>query len=134
MIHVFDAYGTLLDVTAALRHVRERIGPKTDAVAALMRQKQLEYTWIRTLGHLPWRDFRALTAEALDYALAAHEVDASAALRAEVLALYDRLDPFPEVPEALRRLAAGGARLGVLSNGTQAMLDSAFGAAGLTPL
>lgn len=134
MIHVFDAYGTLLDVTAAVRRVRARIGEATDAVAATMRAKQLEYSWVRTLGQFPWRDFRALTADALDYALAAHGVAADAALRREIIALYDRLDAFPEVPATLQRLASGGARLGVLSNGSQGMLDSVFGASGLAPL
>jgi 2-haloacid dehalogenase len=134
MIHVFDAYGTLLDVTAAVRRVRARIGDATDGVAALMRAKQLEYSWVRTLGQFPWRDFRVLTADALDYALAAHRIDADEGLRREIIALYDRLDPFPEVPATLQRQASGGARLAVLSNGSQDMLDTAFGASGLAPL
>ena len=48
--------------------------------------------------------------------------------------VYRRLEPFPEVGEALRALAGSGARLAVLSNGTAAMLDAALGAARLAPL
>jgi 2-haloacid dehalogenase len=130
-IHVFDAYGTLLDVHAAVRRLADRIGPEADALNRTMRAKQLEYTWVRTLGAFPWRDFRVLTGEAFDYALAAHGRPADPALRDAVLAFYDRLDPYPDAAEALGRLAQRGERLAVLSNGTKPMLRAAFEAAGL---
>ncbi len=40
---MFDAYGTLLDVHAAVAKHATRIGPEADAVSALWRAKQLEY-------------------------------------------------------------------------------------------
>jgi 2-haloacid dehalogenase len=130
-IHVFDAYGTLLDVHAAVRRLADRIGPVAEPLNRTMRTKQLEYTWVRTLGGFPWRDFRELTGQAFDYALAVHGRPADPALREEMLALYDRLDPYPDAVSALERLAERGERLAVLSNGTKAMLRAAFEAAGL---
>jgi 2-haloacid dehalogenase len=130
-IHVFDAYGTLLDVHAPMKHLQARIGAHAEAVSRHLRAKQLEYTWVRTLGGFPWRDFRALTADALDHALAAHGITADAAFKADFVALYDRLDTFPDVPAALSRLKAQGARLAILSNGTRDMLAAACAAAGI---
>ena len=46
---VFDAYGTLFDVTAAAARCRDDLGGKADQVAQIWRTKQLEYTWLRTL-------------------------------------------------------------------------------------
>src|SRR3954453_20124237 len=70
---VFDAYGTLFDVhSPAPRHAAD-VGPDAQAVSALWRQKQLEYSWVRSLmgRHA---DFRQVTAEALDHALAVHGI------------------------------------------------------------
>jgi 2-haloacid dehalogenase len=69
-----------------------------------------------------------VTADALDWAMARHGVDA--AHRAALLALYDRLDTFPEVPGVLGALA--GHDLCILSNGTPAMLQAACDSAGIT--
>ncbi len=42
-VHVLDAYGTLLDVHAAVARHREAIGPQADRLSELWRTKQLEY-------------------------------------------------------------------------------------------
>ena len=41
---VFDAYGTLFDVAAPVSKLASEIGPKAPEIAALWRQKQLEYS------------------------------------------------------------------------------------------
>ena len=46
---VFDAYGTLFDVHSAVAQGGAALGEKAQAVSALWRQKQLEYTWLRSL-------------------------------------------------------------------------------------
>ena len=45
---VFDAYGTLFDVFSVADGVRKAVGDKADAVTATWRQKQLEYSWLRS--------------------------------------------------------------------------------------
>ena len=63
---IFDAYGTLLDVASAVRHKATRIGDDWQALAALWRTKQLEYTWLRSLMDA-YVDFRSVTGDALDF-------------------------------------------------------------------
>jgi len=126
---VFDAYGTLLDFASAVAGERAVLGERADPLNALWRRKQLEYTWLRALMRRH-ADFRRVTADALDHALAALGI-ADPALRERLLAAYDRLDPYPEVPATLERLAARGLRLAILSNGTQEMLASGVESAGL---
>lgn len=125
---VFDAYGTLLDVHAAVRRHAETIGPSADAISALWRTKQLEYTWVRSLmgRHA---DFAALTAEALDHALAIHGVAADETLRADLLAAYRELDAFADARETLGALRRAGIKTAILSNGTPGWLAAAAKAA-----
>jgi 2-haloacid dehalogenase len=120
---VFDAYGTLFDVHAAVGHHRSRLGDKADAVSAMWRTKQLEYTWLRSLmdRYVP---FWQVTGDALDYALDAHRVS-DTALRDDLLNAYLELDCYPEVPDVLARLKDGGMGTALLSNGSPEMLDAA---------
>ena len=87
---VFDAYGTLFDVHSAVGRGGAALGGKADKVSALWRQKQLEYTWLRSLmgAHV---DFWQVTGDGLDFALAANGVD-DPALRDRLLELYLSLD------------------------------------------
>ncbi len=128
-LYVFDAYGTLFDVHSAVaRHARE-LGPQAARLSEVWRSKQLEYTWVRTLAGA-YRDFGALTADALDYAGALCG-GLSPQLRARLLDAYGALDAFPEVAATLDALKARGCRTAILSNGTPAMLAAAVRAAGL---
>jgi 2-haloacid dehalogenase len=126
-IFIFDAYGTLFDVHAAIARHREQIGPNADRVSAVWRTKQLEYSWTLTLaGH--YLDFWRLTERALDYALAlAPGVDKS--VRGKLLDAYFELDAFPDARAALRALKSQGRKTGILSNGSPAMLKAAVDAA-----
>jgi 2-haloacid dehalogenase len=128
---VFDAYGTLFDVAAPANACKAALGEAAEALTALWRRKQLEYTWLRSLmgRHA---DFRQVTADALDHALAALRIDRPG-LRDRLLDAYMTLDAHPEVPAALEALRRDGMRLAVLSNGTPAMLDAACRRNGLAP-
>ncbi|NYZ11989.1 haloacid dehalogenase type II [Azospirillum sp. RWY-5-1] len=126
---VFDAYGTLFDVDAAARHCAAELGDRWEALSALWRTKQLEYTWLRSLMGR-YADFRTVTADGLDFALAAHGI-ADTALRDRLLGLYDRLDAYPDAAATLDALRAAGQTTAILSNGSPAMLDSAVNHAGL---
>lgn len=129
---VFDAYGTLLDVHAAVARHAARLGPAAASVSAMWRARQLEYSWILSqLGE--YEDFAVLTARALDVALAAHGV-ADASLREDLLAAYRRLDAFADAASALGALRRAGLATAILSNGEPGMLAEAVEAAGLAPL
>jgi len=126
-IFVFDAYGTLFDVHAAIARFRGEAGPDADRMSEIWRLKQLEYTWTLTLaGH--YADFWTLTQRALDHALA-RVPSVPKALRAQLLDAYFKLDAFPDARAALRALKQKGHRTGILSNGSPDMLKGAVDAA-----
>ena len=129
-VYLFDAYGTLFDVHAAVARHRDAIGPQADQLSDLWRTKQLEYTWVRSLMGA-YRDFRAVTEDALDFAMA-RIGGVSPDLRAGLLEAYETLDAYPEVATVLRALRQHGARTAILSNGTPGMLQAAVDAAGLS--
>ncbi|GJL82712.1 MAG: haloacid dehalogenase [marine bacterium B5-7] len=120
---VFDAYGTLFDVHSAVARLRSRLGDSADAVSALWRTKQLEYTWLRSLMGR-YENFSTVTADALDFALETHHVD-DRELRRLLLDAYLSLDCYPEVPSVLETLSSNDMSLGILSNGSPEMLKSA---------
>lgn len=127
--YVFDAYGTLFDVHAAVRRHAGEIGAKGQALSELWRAKQLEYSWTRSLMGA-YADFWSLTEQALDHAMQ-RMPDVDPALRAKLLDAYWKLDCYPEVPAVLKALKARGAKLAILSNGSPDMLASAVGNAAL---
>jgi 2-haloacid dehalogenase len=130
--YVFDAYGTLFDVHAAIARHRAAAGPEAERLSEIWRTKQLEYTWTLTLaGH--YVDFWTLTERALDYALA-RVPSVDRALRPQLLDAYLRLEAFADARTALADLKARGARLAILSNGSPAMLAAAIDAAGIAGL
>ncbi|MGB3539652.1 MAG: haloacid dehalogenase type II [Mesorhizobium sp.] len=121
--YVFDAYGTLFDVHAAVRRHADAIGPDGAAFSELWRAKQLEYSWVRTLMGT-YTDFWQLTEQALDFSLNKFP-SVDPAIRPRLLDAYWRLDCYPEVPGVLKALKAAGARLAILSNGSAEMLNAA---------
>jgi 2-haloacid dehalogenase len=130
--YVFDAYGTLFDVHAAIARHRATAGPDAERFSDLWRTKQLEYTWTLTLAGR-YVDFWTLTERALDYALArVPSVDRS--LRPQLLDAYLTLEAFADARAALTGLKARGARLAILSNGSPLMLATAVEAAGIAGL
>ena len=131
---VFDAYGTLLDVHAAMQRHASRLGGDWQRISQDWRAKQIEYSWVRSLaGPRHYRDFWTLTQEALHWTAAKHGI-ADAALLADVLASYRELSAYPEVPALLARLRAMGLRRAILSNGEPGMLGDAVRAAGIDGL
>lgn len=128
----FDAYGTLFNVHAAVLAHANAIGSDAQALSDVWRAKQLEYSWIRTLAG-QWKDFWAVTEDALDFALAKYpHIDP--AHRSVLLRSYETLHAYDEALEVLTALKAQSFRLGLLSNGSRPMLASAVAAAGFASL
>ena len=126
---VFDAYGTLFDVGNVSQAARDELPGRWQALAELWRTKQLQYTWLRSLaGH--HADFWQVTRDALDHALDSLGLEANG-LRERLLHEYLRITAYAEVEPMLRQLKARGKKLGVLSNGTPAMLEQALANAGI---
>jgi 2-haloacid dehalogenase len=126
---VFDAYGTLLDVHAAIARHRAAAGADAERFSEIWRSKQLEYTWTLTLAGR-YLDFWTLTERALDFAFA-RVPSVDRALREKLLDAYWKLDAFADAQRALRALRARGATTAILSNGSPQMLAAALNAAGI---
>ena len=131
---IFDAYGTLLDVDAAMRAHAARLGADWQRISAEWRLKHLEYTWVRSLaGPAHYRDFWQLAQDSLAFVAAQHRILDADLLR-DVLGAYRRLDAHAEVADMLRGLAARGLKRAILSNGEPGMLAEAVEAAGIAEL
>ncbi len=130
-IFVFDAYGTLFDVHAAIGRHRAAAGPDADRLSELWRTKQLEYTWTLTLAGR-YEDFWTLTERALDFALARFP-SVDRALKPALMDAYRTLDAFPDARTVLHALKGRGRATAILSNGSPAMLSAAVDGAKLGP-
>ncbi|MBR0670907.1 haloacid dehalogenase type II [Neoroseomonas soli] len=131
---VFDAYGTLLDVNAAMAGHAERLGARWESLSAEWRSKQLEYTWVRSLtGAAHHEDFWLCTRDALDFVLARNRID-DRGLAKDLMEAYRTLPAYPEVPAMLEAVREQGIATAILSNGTPGMLEAALRASGLAPL
>jgi 2-haloacid dehalogenase len=126
----FDAYGTLFDVYSISSLAEELFPGKGAQLATLWRDKQIEYTRLRTLCD-KYADFWQVTGDALDYSCVAMGLDLTPASRDRLMGQYAELSAFPENAEQLQRLKDAGIALSILSNGTPWMLDQAVKASGL---
>ena len=129
---VFDAYGTIFDFASAAARCSDVLGDKAAAVTTLWRDKQLQYTWLRSLQGRH-ADFWQVTGDALDFTLETLGL-AEAGVRDRLMGLYRTLDCFPEVPDVLRRLKDAGFVTAILSNGSPSMLADVVAAARLDGL
>ena len=102
---VFDAYGTLFDVHSVVEAARA-LTSDPEALSQLWRQKQLEYTWLRSLMGR-YEDFLTVSRESLEYTLATLGLRAEEALIARLVEAYDNLSPYAEfIPRSGRALIA----------------------------
>ena len=129
---VFDAYGTIFDFASAASACKDVLGDKASVLTTLWRDKQLQYTWLRSLQG-EHADFWQVTGDALDFSLDTLGM-ANPALRERLMGLYRTLKCFPEVPDVLRQLKAAGFVTAILSNGSPSMLADAVAGAGIGSL
>jgi 2-haloacid dehalogenase len=125
---VFDAYGTLFDIHSVVVRASSNIPGDLQALSILWRQKQLEYTWLRSLMGR-YEDFWDVTEAALRSAVTQLKIEASDAQLDSLLQGYLSPSPFPDVKPVLDALK--GVPLAILSNGSPRMLQSAVRHSGL---
>ena len=133
-ICIFDAYGTLFDVTSATRIVANEeeyssFLNHSVKVSNSWRIKQLEYSWLRNIMH-EYIDFWQITKDALDFALEENQIK-NEKLRQRLLDVYWNLSAYPEAHDVLTTLKANNIQTGILSNGSKQMLNSAVVSANL---
>lgn len=127
---VFDAYGTLFDVYS-IRALADKLFPgQGAALAELWRDKQIEYTHLRTLC-ATYKPFWEVTQDALVFSCRKLGLDLTLDAQNSLMGQYARLEAFPENLGVLRQLKDMGLKLAILSNGNPQMLESAVEAAGM---
>ena len=117
---VFDAYGTLFDVTSAAKRCKDKIGDKWETFANFWRTTQLEYTWLRSLMKRH-KNFWDITEDSLDKSMKVFNINKN--MKNELLSLYKILSPYPEVKTVLKDLKKKNFKLAILSNGTPDLLN-----------
>jgi len=128
----FDLF-TIFDPRSVVA-VAEKIMPgHARELCESWRVRQFEYSWLHTAAGT-YRDFRAVTEEALAYAARANGINLSADANRTLVSSYERLTPWPDSRAALEAMKAAGLRLAPLANFTPAMIEHLLGSAGLRPL
>ncbi|MBI3286112.1 MAG: haloacid dehalogenase type II [Burkholderiales bacterium] len=129
----FDAYGTLFDVYA-IRELGEKLFPGYgQALAEMWRDKQIEYTHLRTLCSM-YKPFWEVTQDALLFSCQKLGLELTLDAQNALMGQYARLQAFPENLAVLQQLRANGLKLSILSNGNPQMLQAAVDAAGMQGL
>jgi 2-haloacid dehalogenase len=129
---VFDLYGTLCDVHSVAAACDARFPDRGREISVMWRQKQLEYTWMRSLMGC-YENFEKATHDALAFACRQLGLELPSVVHAELCNAYLRLGAFPEVPAALDELRSQGLKLAILSNGSVRSIDSVVTHAGIAP-
>ncbi|AIY41952.1 (S)-2-haloacid dehalogenase [Collimonas arenae] len=127
---VFDLYGTLYDVHSVAGLCDTYHPGRGLEISTLWRQKQLEYTWLRSLMG-QYVDFEQATRDALLFTSRYLTLPLDDAARMALCDAYLKIKPYPEVPEALDRLQAMHMPLAILSNGSAHSIRSVVTASGL---
>lgn len=126
---VFDAYGTLWNVSQIEETCREEAGVEAaSALLELWRKKQLEYAFLRTvMGR--YAPFEHVTADALEFALASLKLNVSADASGRLVDAWSHPEAYPDALPVLQRLS--GHQRAILSNGDPGMLARGVKATGM---
>lgn len=107
---IFDAYGTLFDVHSVIAAAEQMFPGQGDALSQLWRQKQIEYTQLRTLADpasapgAHYRPFWDITLDALRFAARKLQLTLGRAAEKRLMDEYACLSAFPDAVPALRQL------------------------------
>jgi 2-haloacid dehalogenase len=130
---VFDAYGTLFDVYSVGALAETLFPGRGDTLAALWRDKQIEYTRLVSMSGR-YRPFWDLTRAGLRFAALKLGLGLDAEAEQRLMDQYRELAPFAENREVLAELHRRAIPAGILSNGSPEMLAAAVRSAGFEPL
>ncbi len=125
-----DVYGTLVDPLEIDEHLRPLAGERAGELAALWRQKQLEYAFRRGLMRR-YENFGVCTRQALEFASRSLGIELPEPERRRLLEAYQSLPAFPDAAPALSSLRERGHRLWAFSNGLEATARGLLENAGL---
>ncbi|WP_025600961.1 (S)-2-haloacid dehalogenase [Burkholderia sp. WSM2230] len=137
---IFDAYGTLFDVHSVIAAAEQIFPGRGDALSQLWRQKQIEYTQLRTLADsgeeaAHYRPFWDITRDALRFSAKKLQLTLGRSAEKRLMDEYACLSAFPDAVPALRLLRDGvalskpGARIATSANANASANAAASAAA-----
>jgi 2-haloacid dehalogenase len=128
----FDLF-TLFDPRGVERAASALVGARASELCETWRARQFQYSWLRSAAG-QYRDFRAITRDALDYALFARGVSLSEPAREDLVEAHSRLEPWPDTRDALLAWRCQGLALAPLANYSPPMIARLLANAGLESL
>jgi 2-haloacid dehalogenase len=126
--YLFDAYGTLFDVYSVAQPLLAALPCEPRRFLQLWRQKQLEYTWLKTLMER-YADFWHVTEAALLATARELSIELTGQHRQQLMEAYLFTPSFDDAKPTLKAL--GPSPRAILSNGTPAMLNAAVQNSGM---
>ncbi len=130
---IFDAYGTLFDLDSFTSEANRIHRGKGKVISQTVREKQIEFAMMRDIIG-KYVNFEVLTRNAIEFALKKAGIRRTDAAVERLFSKFLNLKTFKDVPPVLSDLDELNIRVGILSNGTQAMLDKLIEHAGLSLL
>jgi len=116
----FDAY-TLFDTNSLLQSVEELFPGKSKELMNIWRNRQFEYTWLRTLtGH--YKNFWEVTEDALVYTAAFLKLNLNGENKNKLMQAFLDMRFVKDAGPSLRELKRMSIKLAILSNATPEML------------
>ncbi len=126
----FDIYGTLIDPHGVVTELQQQVGDAAAEFSRVWREKQLEYTWRRSLMQR-YRNFGVCTRQALDYTDRLLQTELNDSVKDSLMQAYRTLPAYDDVPASLELLKNAGHRLYPFSNGTVDMVSAVLEHAGI---
>jgi len=126
-------YFVLFNPESVITEVDRVVPGKARAFVDIWRNRQFEYSWLRSLTQR-YVDFFAVTEDALVFAASSMDVQLTESQRRRIMDAYLELKPWPDTAAALRRLKAANVRIVALANFSPMMLRANADHAGLSSL
>jgi 2-haloacid dehalogenase len=128
----FDLF-TLFDPRSVVTAASGLLGKPAVALCDAWRSRQFEYAFLRVAAG-QYQDFRAVTAQALDYAAQTQKLSLAPEQRETLVEAYSQLEPWPDTRERLLAFKRAGLRLAPLANYSPRMLSGLLAHARLEEL
>lgn len=116
----FDLF-TLFDPRSVVQIARSIVPERATELCEAWRTRQFQYSWLRASAG-QYRDFRAVTLEALAHAARLQQVSLSADQSETLVSAYSRLQPWPDTRATLETFRSQGLRLATLANYSPRMI------------
>jgi len=128
----FDSFGTLVDVDSTARVLPDAVENPV-ALAREWHERAAQYGMVGNFIDA-YETYYDLHRAALSYLFEREGIEADEDAVAEMTAVYHEMDPFEDVREGMARLREDGYRLGIITNGDPAMVDSLLATTGVGDL